>query len=81
MPVEAAVAKTPKVEDAPLAEDMSEALSDDDAVVADDEDDDLEAELEDDQDDDLMEDTSDIGDDTDELSEVFEHIDDGVGDK
>lgn len=43
--------------------------------------DDLEAELEDDQDDDLMEDTSDIGEDNDDMSEVLEHVDDGIEDK
>ena len=56
--------------------------SDLEALEGSDEVDDLEAELEDDQgDDDLMEDTSDMGEDNDDMSEVLEHVDDGVADK
>ncbi|MBT3307392.1 MAG: TIGR02300 family protein [Rhodospirillaceae bacterium] len=81
VPEEVVVVETPSPEAAPVAAETPEAPSDDGEAKTDDEVDDLEAELEEDQDDGLMEDTSDIGEDSDELSEVLEHVDDGVGDK
>lgn len=89
-PTEAVAAVTPVVKADPVAADGPEATPNDGekqldeiAAATDDEaDDDLEAALEDDSDDDeLMEDTSDIGEDKDDMSEVLDHVDDGVGDK
>lgn len=83
---EEAAAEAPAVVAAPIAADAPEVAADDDDidvdVIAIDDDDEEDNDLEDDtDDDDLMEDTSDIGDDPDDLSEVLEHVDNGVGDK
>lgn len=89
-PPQVAATGTPDIKAGPVAANAPETASSDGDIKIDgiaaaaetDDDDDLEAELEGDQDDDgLMEDTSDIGEDSDELSEVLEHVDDGVGDK
>ncbi len=79
-------AKAPSVETPKATDTEGAAEKDEDveleALEGDDEVDDLEAELEDDQDDDdLMEDTSDMGEDNDDMSEVLEHVDDGIADK
>ncbi|MBT3238955.1 MAG: TIGR02300 family protein [Rhodospirillaceae bacterium] len=72
----AATAETP-AEDKPTEDTLADGAVDDPAT-----DDDVE-ELEDDDenDDALIEDASDLGEDDDDVSEVLEHVDDGVGDK
>jgi uncharacterized protein (TIGR02300 family) len=72
--------ETPKIVSTPAA-DIPEAPAEDGDAKTHNEVDDLEAELEEGLGNELMEDTSEICEDSDEFSEVLQHVDDGVGDK
>ena len=73
--------KTPKIEDVAETSKAEETATEPDAGNANEETDELEAELEDDLDESLMENTSELEEDNDELSEVFEHVNDDTVDK
>ena len=73
--------KTPKIEDVAETSKAEETATEPVAGDANQETDELEAELEDDLDESLMENTSELEEDNDELSEVFEHVNDDTVDK
>jgi uncharacterized protein (TIGR02300 family) len=77
----AASVKTPKVEDVAETSKAAETATEPDAGDAEEEIDELDAELEDDLDESLMENTSELDEDNDGLSEVLEHVDDDAADK